>query len=162
MPGTPKQKDALLNCVSCHTLDRIVRSTHNAEEFMQGAGAHGELRQPERTDAPAEAAGRAPARGARRFTRRRRSRTAPNSWPRINLSESDDMDISRSKPMPRPTGAATKVIITEYDLPRDSIEPHDVIVGKDGNGLVYEFRRAEPRPARSQDRQGDGDPSCRS
>src|SRR5215831_4012680 len=35
MPGTPKQKDGVLNCVSCHTVERIVRSTHNAEEFIQ-------------------------------------------------------------------------------------------------------------------------------
>src|SRR5262249_38778148 len=35
MPGTPKQKDVLLNCVSCHTLERIVRSTHDPKEFMQ-------------------------------------------------------------------------------------------------------------------------------
>src|ERR1700730_7374667 len=35
MPGTPQQKDALLNCTSCHTLQRIVRSTHNTAEFVQ-------------------------------------------------------------------------------------------------------------------------------
>src|SRR5262249_10995977 len=35
MPGTPKQKDMLLNCVSCHTVERIVRSTHDPKEFMQ-------------------------------------------------------------------------------------------------------------------------------
>ena len=34
--------------------------------------------------------------------------------------------------MPRPGGRATHVIYTEYDLPRDTIEPHDVIVDKDG------------------------------
>ncbi len=34
MPGTPKQKDGVLNCVSCHTIERIVRSTHNPEEFV--------------------------------------------------------------------------------------------------------------------------------
>src|SRR5262249_58040832 len=35
MPGTPKEKDILLGCVSCHTLERIVRSTHDPKEFMQ-------------------------------------------------------------------------------------------------------------------------------
>src|SRR5215467_1541711 len=29
MPGTDDQKAQLLNCVGCHTLERIVRSTHN-------------------------------------------------------------------------------------------------------------------------------------
>ena len=29
MPGTEEQKASLLNCVGCHTLERIVRSTHD-------------------------------------------------------------------------------------------------------------------------------------
>ena len=35
MPGSDEQKKALLNCIGCHDLDRIVRSTHDADEFMQ-------------------------------------------------------------------------------------------------------------------------------
>ena len=35
MPGTDEQKRFLLNCNSCHTLERIVKSTHDADEFMQ-------------------------------------------------------------------------------------------------------------------------------
>jgi virginiamycin B lyase len=35
VPGTPVQKDALFNCVGCHTVERIVRSTHDADEFVQ-------------------------------------------------------------------------------------------------------------------------------
>ena len=80
--------------------------------------------------------------------------------------------------MPRPGGRATRVIYTEYDLPRETIEPHDVIVDKDGiawyssfgeqnlgrldpkTGKVTEFPVPEhkpgfptglPRPARDQD-----------
>lgn len=34
-PGTDTQKKALLNCISCHNLDRIVNSTYSADEFMQ-------------------------------------------------------------------------------------------------------------------------------
>ena len=33
---------------------------------------------------------------------------------------------------PRPTGRATEVIVTEYDLPRKEIQPHDVVVDDDG------------------------------
>ena len=33
-PGTDQQKKALLNCVSCHNLDRIVRSHYDAEQFI--------------------------------------------------------------------------------------------------------------------------------
>src|SRR5262245_10222744 len=34
-PGTDNQKKALLNCISCHNLDRIVNSAYSADEFMQ-------------------------------------------------------------------------------------------------------------------------------
>src|SRR3990172_7386597 len=35
MPGTEAQKQQFLGCVSCHTLERIVRSRYNAQEFAQ-------------------------------------------------------------------------------------------------------------------------------
>ena len=41
--------------------------------------------------------------------------------------------------MPRPSGRATRVIYTEYDLPRETIEPHDVIVDKDGIAWYSNF-----------------------
>src|SRR4051812_2706827 len=45
IPGTEEQKAGLLNCVGCHTLERVVRSTHDADEWthvitrMRGYGA---------------------------------------------------------------------------------------------------------------------------
>src|SRR5262245_16016091 len=45
IPGTEDQKAGLLNCVGCHTLERVVRSTHDSDEWthvitrMQGYGA---------------------------------------------------------------------------------------------------------------------------
>jgi len=45
IPGTEEQKAALLNCVGCHTLERVVRSTHDSDEWthvisrMMGYGA---------------------------------------------------------------------------------------------------------------------------
>ena len=35
MPGTDDQKRLLLRCNSCHTLERIVSSTHDADEFSR-------------------------------------------------------------------------------------------------------------------------------
>src|SRR2546430_16030039 len=35
MPGTEDQKKVLLGCVQCHTLERTVRSTHDAAEFLK-------------------------------------------------------------------------------------------------------------------------------
>src|SRR3989440_2629831 len=40
---------------------------------------------------------------------------------------------------PRPMGDATRVIITEYDLPRKTIEPHDVIVDEAGTVWFSNF-----------------------
>src|SRR5215471_754576 len=34
-PGASEQKQPLLECMSCHTLERIARSTHNADEWVQ-------------------------------------------------------------------------------------------------------------------------------
>src|SRR5579883_3005146 len=42
-------------------------------------------------------------------------------------------------PMPRPKGEATKVVITEYDLPRKDAQPHDVIVDQDGTVWYSDF-----------------------
>src|SRR5260221_11063882 len=45
IPGTEEQKAGLLNCVGCHTLERVGRSTHDSEEWtrvisrMRGYGA---------------------------------------------------------------------------------------------------------------------------
>jgi streptogramin lyase len=42
------------------------------------------------------------------------------------------------KTAPRPTGRATRVILTEYELPRpDLTEPHDVVVDPKGTGTVW-------------------------
>ena len=35
IPGTEEQKATLLDCTGCHTLERIVRSTHDADEWTQ-------------------------------------------------------------------------------------------------------------------------------
>jgi hypothetical protein len=33
IPGTEEQKAMLLDCTGCHTLERVVRSTHDADEW---------------------------------------------------------------------------------------------------------------------------------
>ena len=35
MPGTDEQKRFLLNCNGCHTIERIMKSTYDADGFMQ-------------------------------------------------------------------------------------------------------------------------------
>ena len=137
MPGTARQKDALLNCVTCHTLDRIVRSTHTPAEFMQVQARMA-------TYANQSVPTRPQKRRAERLLEERGDSRLKAQEDRaeflssINLSETETWDYPL-KTMARPTGEATRVIITEYDLPRREIEPHDVIVGKDGTVWYTNF-----------------------
>src|SRR5512138_1738612 len=54
IPGTEEQKAGLLNCVGCHTLERVVRSTHDSDEWthvisrMMGYGAVSQPIKPQR------------------------------------------------------------------------------------------------------------------
>jgi virginiamycin B lyase len=137
MPGTPKQKDMLLNCVSCHTVERIVRSSHDPKEFIQ-------VQQRMTTYANQSVPTRPQKRKAERLLEERGDNRNKAQEDRaeflasINLSETETWDYEL-KMLPRPAGAATQVIITEYDLPRNSIEPHDVIIGKDGMAYYTNF-----------------------
>jgi virginiamycin B lyase len=137
MPGTPKQKDLLLGCVSCHTVERIVRSTHDVDEFVQVQKRMG-------TYANQSVPTRPQKRMAERLmeergdTRNKVQQERAEFLSSINLSEHTTWSYPL-KTMPRPSGRETQVIITEYDLPRESIEPHDVIVGKDGTVWYTNF-----------------------
>jgi virginiamycin B lyase len=134
MPGTDAQKGQLLNCVGCHTLERPLRSKYSADDFMttvlprmqgyvnQSIPAHPQLRRAERLMEE---------RGDQRV---QVYRAAAEFLAGINLSSRSQWNFEL-KTLPRPSGAATRVIYTEYDLPRETISPHDVIV--DGSGMVW-------------------------
>lgn len=51
MPGSDNQKKAVLNCIGCHDVDRIVRSTHG--RVHAGVRAHGWLLSGRHAGAPA-------------------------------------------------------------------------------------------------------------
>jgi streptogramin lyase len=124
MPGSDEQKRPLLDCMSCHTLERIARSTHNADEFvevltrMSGYANMSTPLHPQR-------------RKVAREMNPERFRKFAAYLATVNLSEAPDWRYPLQT-LPRPTGRATRVIITEYAMPRATIEPHDVRLGKDG------------------------------
>jgi streptogramin lyase len=134
MPGTDAQKSQLLNCVGCHTLARPLNSKYTAGEFLtmilprmqgyvnQSMPSHPQLRRAERL------------REERGDQRVQVYRAAADYLASVNLSTNPTWNF-QFKTLPRPTGAATRVIYTEYDLPRETIEPHDVIV--DAKGMVW-------------------------
>jgi len=130
IPGTEAQKKQLLGCTNCHTLERTVRSTHDADDFgkvlermASYANQSFPLHPQVRVSTP-------------NLVRRFGAGTADLAayLASINLSSGPVWPYAL-KTLPRPVGTATDVIITEYDLPRKTIEPHDVIV--DAEGIVW-------------------------
>jgi len=131
IPGTDKQKIQLLNCVGCHTIERIIRSKYNSDDFLQhvlprmqgyvnqSIPQYPQLRKAERLMEE---------RGDQRVQVYRGMADFLSS---INLNQGDRWTYEL-KPRARPNGRATRVIYTEYDLPRETISPHDVIVDTDG------------------------------
>jgi len=132
VPGTEQQKAGLLNCTSCHTLERIVRSTHDADEWthvitrMMGYGAVSQPIKPQRML------------DASRSGTPEQYRKFAEYLATINLSTTDKWAYEL-KTLPRPKGRATHSIMTEYDMGRATIEPHDILVDKDGTVWYSNF-----------------------
>ena len=133
IPGTEQQKKSLLNCNGCHTLQRIVQSTHTPEEWMPLFDRMAKYC-PCSTPSRPQAMVRAPHGDLPLPVRQAMS----NYLASINLSTKSTWDYPL-KTMPRATGKSTHVIVTEYALPRPSIEPHDVVVDSDGIVWFSEF-----------------------
>jgi virginiamycin B lyase len=134
-PGTDQQKKALLNCVSCHNLDRIVRSQYDAEQFvdvfnrMVGYYPGSTPEHPQRLVGDARRSlGQGPG-----------MKATAEYLASINLSH--ETWSYQLKTLPRLTGRANRVIITEYDLPRRLVQPHDVVV--DDQGMIWFSHFAE-------------------
>jgi virginiamycin B lyase len=132
MQGSDEQKSFLLNCNSCHSIERIVRSTHNAEEFTQIFTRMGGYYPGSTPLKPQRLVG-----DVLREVGRGGDKTA--DWlTTVNLSQRDTWDYSL-KTLPRLTGKSTHVIITEYDLPNRLIQPHDVMLDHDGTVWYSDF-----------------------
>jgi virginiamycin B lyase len=126
-PGSDNQKKATLGCISCHDLDRIVRSQHNPEEFMQVFERMSGYYPGSTPEHPQRLTGDA----RRQVGQGPGARALAEFFASVNLSQDDTWGYDL-KTFPRPTGRATRVIVTEYDLPRRQIQPHDVVLDNDG------------------------------
>ena len=128
VPGTDEQRRALTGCTNCHSVERILTSSYNADEFFQVIKRMAQYSNNSFYKKPQI---RAEARDINRFV--------PNAekvaayFASINRSEGEQS--WEIKTLPRVKGAGTKVIITEYDLPEQTIQPHDVMV--DADGIVW-------------------------
>src|SRR5262245_63638695 len=126
-PGTDAQKKALLNCIGCHDLDRIVNSSHDADEFVQVFDRMTGYYPGSTPQHPQRLIGQA----RRNLGQAAGVKAMAEYLASVNLSKDEVWEYSL-KTLPRPRGRATRVVITEYDLPRKQIQPHDAIVDRDG------------------------------
>lgn len=152
-PGSDDQRAAIRGCAHCHTLELITRSRHNAQAFesvierMAGYPPLAFPLMPQRTPAPRIGGGQVNA--ERQLQARRRQAEYLST---LNLSAGSTWGYPL-KTLPRPTGAATEVIYTEYDLPQRTRQPHDVIVDAAGMAWYASFGeqilgKLDPRTAK--------------
>jgi streptogramin lyase len=139
MPGTPEQKRPLIECMSCHTFQRIVRSTYDAEEFFPVL-----KRMAQYANNTTQA--RVQMRVAERDVHDDLVRKLASYLVTINLSKAPKTEQAspprwpyKLQTLPRPKGRATHIVITEYELPRKTIAPHDVRTDTQGNVWYSNF-----------------------
>jgi streptogramin lyase len=134
VPGTQTQKDELYNCVGCHAAAPVMQSTYDVNGWMttinrmRNWAPSSSLINPQLLPYHAD-----PRPGDAEFAK----------WlSTVNLGAGRTKLAYQLKSMLRPKAKATKVIVTEYDLPRTHAEPHDVVVDDEGNFWYDDF--AEP------------------
>lgn len=144
VPGTEEQKSSLRNCVTCHTLQRPIRSTHDANEFIDVQKRMASYVNQSIPEAPQKRLADRLAvqqdvgeEGGQQRQQQSLQKMA-QFLSSINLSKGSEWSYPL-KTFQRPRGRATRVIITEYDLPKPTRQPHDVIVDADGMAWYISF-----------------------
>jgi streptogramin lyase len=148
--GTPDQKDHFIyqtvNCAYCHALERVMRSNHTADEFealitrMQSyytdgsavsrdKRGRGQIGMPDQVAAAQQNSiwGRDPLAVPKK--------KLAEYLATINLSGGRTTWPFQLKTLPRPKGKATRVIITQYDMPRPDTVSHDLDL--DSTGTIW-------------------------
>jgi streptogramin lyase len=144
VPGTSEQKDELFKCVLCHTATPIVSSKYDQAGWlvtidrMRNYGPASSFTKPQMLP----------------FHQQRRPGDAEFAQylSSINLNSRMHWDYEL-KTLPRPSGNATKVVVTEYDLPRPDAQPHDAVT--DADGMIWYDDFAEPILGRLDPRSGE-------
>jgi virginiamycin B lyase len=151
-PGTDAQKASIRGCTHCHTLERIVRTSYDADKMfaaIERMATYPQLSFPLKIQKlPAPRVGPGPQSPEQRNAAWRRQAEYLAS---VNLSAGPQWRYPL-KTRPRPTGKDTQVIYTEFDLPYKTRQPHDVIVDSAGVAWYASFGeqilgRLDPRTA---------------
>ena len=128
-PGTDQQKEAVYSCTNCHSVERIAKSKHDAEQFLQVfAQMAGYANMTTDTNVQKRVTEPNPGRFGAEI------RNTAAYLASVNLSATPEWKYPL-KTLPRIKGRGTRAIVTEYDLPRKEIQPHDVLV--DADGMVW-------------------------
>lgn len=146
---TPEQKDRMVHqlmaCNYCHTYRRIFTTKYTAEQFMpvihrmvkyyadgtaksddNKRGRAAMIQEPFRVKFLEESPNWGASPGMPRTE-------VADFWAAVNLSGGrTTYPFELKHTMPRPKGAATKVIITEWDIPTASTSTHDSAISPDG------------------------------
>jgi streptogramin lyase len=150
VPGTPEQKDKVIyqtvSCAYCHAWERIIKSNHTPDEFVDlitrmqkyytdGSAVSRDNRgrgQPGPPDQVA-AADQNTIWGREPFGVPKKE--LAEYLATVNLSGGKTAWPFEMKTLPRPKGKATRVIITQYDMPRPDTVAHDLDL--DSGGTVW-------------------------
>jgi virginiamycin B lyase len=140
-PGGDEIKNGLLNCTQCHSLERVARTRYTAAEWVPVLERMSRYAQGSTPERPQLRPGRSTGSGILAQSMAGREGERPiqaelvakttEYLASINLSSSSTWRYPL-KTLPRPSGNATRVIITEYDLPRPETLPHDAAADADG------------------------------
>ena len=134
IPGTDQQKNFLLSCNGCHTIERIVKANKGAEEWVQVFRRMSMYAPGSTPLRPQMTVG-----GSQRDRTRGVDPMEIGAWlASVNTSYNSKQSFPL-KTLPRPQGKATRTIVTEYDLPRKLAMPHDVLVDAEGATWYSDF-----------------------
>ena len=138
IPGEDRFKASfLLDCQGCHTLQRVFTAVHDAAEWKQVFTRMGRYA-PESVPARPQLIVQGGLRSERPRVAANMMDQAAEYLEKVSLSNADRVEYDL-KTFARPKGKATKVIITEYDLPRKEALPHDVVIDADGHAWYTDF-----------------------
>jgi virginiamycin B lyase len=136
-PGEDKQKLFMNGCAGCHTLERIFKTSYDPEQ-LRDVFKRMALYSPGSTPLRPQLLQTGGLRGERTRVREEVAVPASEWLASVNLSQSENRTWPL-KTLPRPKGVATKVIYTEYDIPRKDAQPHDVVLDPEGNAWYSDF-----------------------
>lgn len=134
-PGTFAEKQYFDDCTMCHTLQRPITSRYGPEDMakvVQRMGAH------TLNSTPAFPHFKSYVAEMLSEPLTEEEIDKGRFFSTVNLSNADTWEFPLQT-LPRPTGKATQVIMTTYDLPRPNSAPHDALVGPDGNVWYNDF-----------------------